>query len=497
MARIFYRFIFLSLTGFLLGGCASTGFYSMGVKHLEDKEYDLAIEAFQKAREQDPENLLIKRELGVAHYRKAEIDKALPLLIEAFLADSTDGRTLFYLGTAFESTGDFPHALDIYRRYADAGPEQGMRKAIEARLAGLIRKQMTEDAKTALRQESAFNPASISESTLAVLYFRNVGKKRDLDPIQKGLADMLITDLSKVKKLKVVERVRMQKLLDEMALGGTGLVGEPAASRLGRLLGAAKLVNGTFIDLTQENLRIDAGFVQILKGKTPASSQVQGKLARFFRMEKDLVFGLLNKLGIMPSLAERDDINIIPTENLLAFLAYCKGLDYEDKGLYQKAHEQYQQAARLDPQYEQAVQASARVDELILSEMPLPQLETMFAGGASETETAPPAQTPSGAASQEQTQQTGEGRTQEQPQEQTTSQEEPSRQQGSQVAETGLPSEAMEPPSFVVDQMMHTAGVLDQGFLPGLDSRNTTQEENQSSFGNTANFNIRVPLPQQ
>jgi hypothetical protein len=45
--------------------------------------------------------------------------------------------------------------------------------------------------------------------------------------------------------------------------------------------------------------------------------------------------------------------------------------------------------------------------------------------------------------------------------------------------------------------MMHTAGVLDQGFLPGLDSRNTTQEENQSSFGNTANFIIHVPLPQQ
>jgi hypothetical protein len=42
--------------------------------------------------------------------------------------------------------------------------------------------------------------------------------------------------------------------------------------------------------------------------------------------------------------------------------------------------------------------------------------------------------------------------------------------------------------------MMHGRS-LDQGFLPGIDTRKPTQEENQSSFGNATSFFIRIALP--
>jgi tetratricopeptide (TPR) repeat protein len=492
MSRFSNKFIFIFLAGLLLGGCASTGNFAKGEKHLENGEYDLAIEAFETARDENPEHIPVKRELGIAHYKKADIEKAFPLLLEAFLADSADGRTLFYLGAAFETRGDIPHAMDIYRRYTEAESGHGMRKAVEARLAGLIRKQMAEDAKTALLKENTINPALIPDSTLAVLYFRNLGKNRDLDPIQKGLADMLITDLSKVARLQVVERVRMQKLLDEMGLGETGLVGETARPRLGRLLGASNLVHGTFMDVPQDNFRIDAGFVKTVKGKVPAPNQVQGRLDRLFRMEKDLVFGILSRLGITPTQAERDEIEIIPTENLLAFLAYCNGLDYEDKGQYQKAREQYQRAARLDPRYEPAEQACSRMDGLILSVIPLDRLEELYAEGASETEAAEAAetQTQETGERQEENQQAGLEQPREESQEETTAREEPPQETVRMPDEPGTTVS-------LVDQILHTAEVLDQGFLPGIDTRKPTQEENQSSFGNAASFEIHVPLPQQ
>ncbi|HEX9934088.1 MAG TPA: tetratricopeptide repeat protein [bacterium] len=485
--------LLIPMVAFLLAGCASTSYLSIGRRHLEKEEYDLAIAAFQAAQEEDPENAQIQRELGIAHYQKAEFDKAIPFLLQAFLADTTDGRTLFYLGTAFEITNDLKHAFDIYRRYVEVSPAQGIRKSIEARLTGLIRKQMAEEAKAVLAKESSLNPASFPDSTLAVLYFKNIGKKRDLDPVQKGLADMLITDLSKVARLKVVERVRMQKMLDEIGLGQTGLVDVATAPRVGKLLGASRLVNGTFIDLSQEALRIDAGFVLTKKTKSLSPSQVQGNLSQFFRMEKELAFGILDKLGIRLTQTERDAIQIIPTENLLAFLAYCNGLDYEDKGMYKQAQQQYQRAAQLDPNFEQAVQAVSRSEDLVLSEIPLGQLENMFSGTASETETA--AVPTQGQQNQEEI----EEQTQERPpQEQITetSAERVERQPVSDI-ETPLTPEGSEPATPLIDQMLHTAGVLDQGFLPGLDSRNTTQEENQSSFGNAANFLVRVHLPQQ
>ena len=42
--------------------------------------------------------------------------------------------------------------------------------------------------------------------TIAVSYFDNTSETIDYNPLSKGLADMLITDLSNVKSLKIVER---------------------------------------------------------------------------------------------------------------------------------------------------------------------------------------------------------------------------------------------------------------------------------------------------
>jgi len=475
------RFLFLAYA-LLLGGCASTvNYFSLGERHLQKEEYDLAIQAFESARSENPDDPKIKRELGIVFYQKTQFDKAIPLLLETFLADSTDGRALFYLGTAFEIINDFPHAMDIYRRYVDVGRTTDIRKSIEARLTGLIRKQMAEEAKSVLSRESAIDVASIPDSTVAVLYFKNMGRKRDLDPIQKGLADMLITDLSKARKLKVVERIRMQQLLDEMGLGKTGLVDASTVPRVGRLLGASKLVNGTFMDLTAEALRIDAGFVQIQSDKPIAPSNVQGKLDQLFRMEKNLAFGILDRLRIPLTQAERDEISIIPTENLLAFMAYCNGLDYEDKGMYREAGQQYQRAAELDPHFSSAAQGVTRTENLVLSQIPVSTLEEKYAQTSVSGESAAAAST-----------QAASSRTQEQ---QTPNASTPSESPSPVMAEAlNRPAGTAAP---LVDQMLHTAGVLDQGFLPGIDSRKPTQDENQSSFGNAASFKIHILLPQE
>ena len=49
--------------------------------------------------------------------------------------------------------------------------------------------------------------------TVAVLYFDNNSPNREYDVLQKGLADMLVTDLSQVESLQVVEREKLQALV--------------------------------------------------------------------------------------------------------------------------------------------------------------------------------------------------------------------------------------------------------------------------------------------
>ncbi|MFQ6115105.1 MAG: hypothetical protein ACE5NG_13660, partial [bacterium] len=73
-----------------------------------------------------------------------------------------------------------------------------------------------------------------------------------------------------------VERVRLQTLLKEMGLGMTGLVDVTTAPRVGKLLGTSEIINGMFIDLEEEKLRIDGNITEIKTGKFTITEKVSG-----------------------------------------------------------------------------------------------------------------------------------------------------------------------------------------------------------------------------
>ena len=62
--------------------------------------------------------------------------------------------------------------------------------------------------------------------TVAVMYFNNgaVGQQAEFEPLSKGLADMLITQLAANAGIRVVERDQLQQLLQEQNLAKDGRV---------------------------------------------------------------------------------------------------------------------------------------------------------------------------------------------------------------------------------------------------------------------------------
>ena len=68
-------------------------------------------------------------------------------------------------------------------------------------------------------------------NTVAVCYYQDLSSGQESSGFQKGLAAMVISDLTKIKSIKVVERVRLQALLEEMKLGQTGIVDPKTAPR--------------------------------------------------------------------------------------------------------------------------------------------------------------------------------------------------------------------------------------------------------------------------
>ncbi|MCD6262151.1 MAG: hypothetical protein J7J52_03915 [Deltaproteobacteria bacterium] len=77
---------------------------------------------------------------------------------------------------------------------------------------------------------------------MAIFYFTNRTGNENLSVLEKGLAVMLISDLSQIEGLQVLERIRLQTLLDELNLSVSDLVDSQTTVRMGKLMGAKYLL---------------------------------------------------------------------------------------------------------------------------------------------------------------------------------------------------------------------------------------------------------------
>jgi tetratricopeptide (TPR) repeat protein len=345
-------FCLLLLAVFLLA-CAGPSHYRRGHSALEKEEYEKALAELRQAVKENPLITEAVRDLGIVLYEMKNYKNAALILEKALQRQPNDGTTRVYLGAACEAFGRLDEVIKIYRAFPNVDNLDD-REELCARLNMAIQAKLRLEARQALAQESSLDPQSFPEKSVTVLNFRNLGGNFGFDPLAKGLADMVITDLSQVQALTVIERSRMQALTEEMGLGQSGLVDEQTAPRIGQLLGVKKVLQGSFLDLDSRRLRLDANLSDVAAKNSKALDETSGEIARFFRLEKNLVFKVIAELGITLTEAEEKAIRSIPTENLLAFLAYSRGLDARDRGDFAKAREEFQQAVKIDPQFEAA-----------------------------------------------------------------------------------------------------------------------------------------------
>jgi TolB-like protein len=130
-------------------------------------------------------------------------------------------------------------------------------------------------------------PAGAKAPTVAVLYFDYEGKRDELAVLKTGLAQILISDLGAVDSCRVVERARLQALLDEQKLGQSGKIDRATAARVGKLLGAQMLVLGSFFDLGT-TLRVDARLVEVETGRILHTVGANGKGDDFMDIERKI-----------------------------------------------------------------------------------------------------------------------------------------------------------------------------------------------------------------
>ncbi|OPX34349.1 hypothetical protein B1H10_03865 [candidate division KSB1 bacterium 4484_188] len=332
--------------GFLLWqGCAT-------VKYQEKvSDYQEQIRILQKKLHKNPDNMDAIRDLGVIYFQTRQYAKAKDYLNRAYKASPKDAKTLLYLGLCLEFENNNEAALKFYEKYSEIPRYSPWREKLEGRYRWLTRQQIRQEMRKLLEQEAQLAAKRLSPKRIAVFPFTFSDGNKRLAPLGKGLAEMIITDLTQVKSLQVVERVRVQALLEEIALGQTGLVEESSAPRYGKLLAAGKIIHGKFAGLSRNRIRLDAAYWDIINQQFPQPTEMTDALNNLFLLEKDIVFEIIERMGITLTPRERQRILHIPTKNLQAFLAYCMGLEQEDAGNFEAALQSYKTSTQLDPDF--------------------------------------------------------------------------------------------------------------------------------------------------
>ena len=301
-----------------------------------------------------PNEARLWRDLGVAYLEDRQYQTARRALLQAFKRDTRDAKTLFYLGLVLEFEKRTNLARSIYQTHRTVPRFSSYRKLMRARYYQLTRQALQNDTRALLAQESEVSADSIVANAVAVFPLLYQGKNEEMAALSKGLAEMIITDLSQVQQLEVVDRVRVQALFDEMALGQTGLVDEATAARVGSLIRAGKVVRGIYEVRDKEQLNIDMAFWDVMKQSFPAGTTHADALKNLFQLEKSIVFSVIEEIGVELTAAEKEKIQQTPTKNWRAFMAYCQGLAREDAKDFAAAAKFYLKASRLDPDFTQA-----------------------------------------------------------------------------------------------------------------------------------------------
>jgi TolB-like protein len=212
----------------------------------------------------------------------------------------------------------------------------------------VVTQEVTSWARKAIEEEKT--PQAIpSRNTVAVPYFQNRTGRTDMDPLQRGIPLMLMTDLSKVKGLQVIERVRLQALMEELGLGKSGLVEAQTAPRIGKLLGAKWLVGGTISGEKAPRIRIQSAPLDVLDQKVLGRPVAEGDPEDLFRIEKDLLLEIIKLLNIKLEPGEEEELRKPCSTNLRALLSLFRAIEASDFKDYEKAAELYERALKEDP----------------------------------------------------------------------------------------------------------------------------------------------------
>lgn len=188
-------------------------------------------------------------------------------------------------------------------------------------------------------------PLQARENTLAILNFENKTGDPELDWLQAGLPEILLTDLVQSGAGNIISRNRVLDRLEADETAGDGLPGHQKCITAARALGATSALSGSFYRMGNK-IRIDARLEEVESGKILLGEKVIGEDP--FVLVDSLTHKIAQSLNIQLAMAERKDITTFTSSSPEAYKYYIIGMEKFGLGFLDEAIGQFHKAIAID-----------------------------------------------------------------------------------------------------------------------------------------------------
>ena len=187
---------------------------------------------------------------------------------------------------------------------------------------------------------------------LAVISIENMTEDRSLEWLDRGVAELLTTDLAQAKTLDVLSTERVRDLINRRTKG-EGRLPPGELQAVAKEAHADMFLSGALLKVGSR-LRLDLRAQDTATGVLLFADKVEGENAQaVFGMVDQATSGILARL-VPSEEAARPNVAASLTSNLEALHAYEEGNSFSERGLEKDAQHALQRATALDPHFAMA-----------------------------------------------------------------------------------------------------------------------------------------------
>jgi len=181
----------------------------------------------------------------------------------------------------------------------------------------------------------------VPEKSIAVLYFENMNSEKDSDYFCAGMTEDIITDLSKIKELKVVSRTDVFPFRNK----------EVNTRQVGDALRVNYILEGS-VRKAGNRIRITAQLINVRDGYHLWAERFDRQVEDIFDVQNEVSQKIVDALKVSLTETERQLLTQKPTDDLRAYDFYMRGrelLYLKGRRNTENAIKMFENAVAIDP----------------------------------------------------------------------------------------------------------------------------------------------------